>query len=288
MVGANLPDIDALAYVFGDDVDALAFRRGWTHGILAMALLPAILTGTMLAFDRFVRLRRRPDAEPARWRSLILLAALGILSHPILDFLNTYGVRFLAPFSWTWSYGDALFIVDPWVWLALALGIFLSRRRARRAARNPEAPARVALTLTAVYAIAMIASGVVGRIAVARSGSAFQRQMVGPVPVNPFDRQLILDLGDAYRYGTLAFRPGPRVALSDETDPKGAEDPLARAAARTETGRKFLSWSRFPLFRVERGPHSGGRVVLQDARYPPSRDGNWASAVISVPTPAGP
>ena len=163
MVGANLPDVDALAYVFGDGVDALAFRRGWTHGILAMAVLPVVLTGSMLAFDRLVRLRRRPDAEPARWRSLMLLAALGILSHPVLDFLNTYGVRFLAPFSWKWSYGDALFIVDPWVWLALGLGIFLSRRRARRAARHPERPARIALTLTAVYAATMLASGVVGQ-----------------------------------------------------------------------------------------------------------------------------
>ena len=288
MVGANLPDVDALAYVFGDGVDALAFRRGWTHGILAMAVLPVVLTGAMLAFDRLVRLRRRPDAEPARWRSLMLLAALGILSHPVLDFLNTYGVRFLAPFSWKWSYGDALFIVDPWVWLGLALGVFLSRRRARRAARHPERPARVALTLTAVYAATMLASGVVGKIAVTGSGAAFQRQMVGPLPVNPFERQVILDLGEAYRYGSLVFRPGPRVALAQEADPKGAEDPLSRAAAQTETGRKFLSWSRFPIFRVERSPHGGGRVVLQDARYPPSRDGNWASTVITVPPSASP
>ena len=239
MVGANLPDIDALAYVFGDGVDALAFRRGWTHGILAMAMLPAILAGTMLAFDRFVRLRRRPEAEPARWRALLPLAALGVLSHPILDFLNTYGVRFLAPFSWTWSYGDALFIVDPWIWLALALGIFLSRRRTRRAARNPERPAQVALVLTAAYAVAMMASGVVGRIAVSATGVPFQRQMVGPLPINPFERQVILDLGDAYRYGTVAFRPGPRVSLSGEPDPKGAGEPLALAAAQTARGRKF-------------------------------------------------
>jgi inner membrane protein len=287
MVGANLPDVDALAYVFGDDVDALVFRRGWTHGILAMALLPVILAGTMLAFDRLVRLRRRPDALPARWRPLIFPAGLGVLSHPILDFLNTYGVRFLAPFSWKWAYGDALFIVDPWVWLALSLGIFFSRGRARRAARNPERPARVALLLTAAYAVAMMFSGVVGRIAVAQTGAAFQRQMVGPLPANPFERQVVLDLGDAYRSGALAFRPGPRVSLSHERDPKGAEGPLASAAARTETGRKFLSWSRFPIFRVERGPQGAARVVLQDARYPPSRDGNWASAVIPLP-PAAP
>ena len=49
-----------------------------------------------------------------------------------------------------------------------------------------------------------------------------------------------------------------------------------------------LSWSRFPIFRVERSPDGGGRVVLQDARYPPSRDGNWASTVIPIPPSASP
>ena len=37
----------------------------------------------------------------------------------MLDWLNTYGVRLLMPFDGRWFYGDALFIVDPWVWLLL-------------------------------------------------------------------------------------------------------------------------------------------------------------------------
>jgi inner membrane protein len=286
MLGANLPDVDSLVYVFGDGVDALAFRRGWTHGILAMVLLPAVLAAAMLAFDRLVRLRRRPDAPAARGGPLLLLAALGVLSHPLLDFLNTYGVRFLAPFSWAWFYGDALFIVDPWVWLTLAVGVFLSRRRAHRAARNPERPARVALCLTVAYAAAMILSGIAGRIAAGRAVAASERRMVGPVPLNPFERQVVLDFGDAYLYGSLAFRPGPRIAVSEELDPKGADDPLARAAAATDRGRKFLSWSRFPIFRVERESNGGGRVILQDARYPPFH-GSWASTVIPLPAPPG-
>ena len=32
LIGANLPDIDVLAYLDGPAAD-LAFRRGWTHGI---------------------------------------------------------------------------------------------------------------------------------------------------------------------------------------------------------------------------------------------------------------
>jgi hypothetical protein len=133
-----------------------------------------------------------------------------------------------------------------------------------------------------------MASGVVGRIALAAAGAGFQRSMVGPLPANPFDRQVILDVGDAYRYGSLVFRPEPRVVLSGASDPRGAEDPLAQAAARTERGRKFLAWSRFPIYRVEPTADGGGRVILQDARYPASRDGNWASTVVTVPPFASP
>jgi inner membrane protein len=286
-IGANLPDVDAFAYLVGDDASALAFRRGWTHGILAMAVLPVVLAGTMLAWDRLVRRRRRPQAEPARFRPLLALAALSILSHPLLDFLNTYGVRFLAPFSWRWFYGDTLFIIDPWVWAALAIGIAWSRRRRRAITPRPERPARRALAACVVYVAAMMASGRLGRRAVAAEaaarGLAFQRQMVGPVPINPFRRQVVLESSDGYRRGSLRFGPGPRVSIGDLVIPEGAADPAAREAAATPTGRRFLSWSRFPIFRVERAP-AGLAVVLADARYrvPP---GGWASPIVELPRP---
>src|SRR5688500_15656029 len=70
LIAANLPDIDALAYL-RDPLFALTFRRGWTHGVLAMAVLPPLLAGAMLAWDRLVRLRRRPKAPPAPFRELL-------------------------------------------------------------------------------------------------------------------------------------------------------------------------------------------------------------------------
>src|ERR671911_353319 len=72
-IGANLPDIDALIYFVGDGVDALAFRRGWTHGILAMMVLPLVLAACMRGVSRFRR--RRPDSVPS-WRGLLVLSAV--------------------------------------------------------------------------------------------------------------------------------------------------------------------------------------------------------------------
>ena len=116
-MGVNAPDVDVFVS-FGPEFEQLAFRRGWTHGVLALALWPFVLTGILLAWDRFVRLRRKPEAAPARAGPLLALTALAVISHPTLDWLNNYGLRWLMPFDGRWFYGDALFVIDPWFWLA--------------------------------------------------------------------------------------------------------------------------------------------------------------------------
>jgi inner membrane protein len=130
VMGANAPDIDALTY-FSDGLTSLAFRRGWTHGVLALPLWPFVLTALLLLWDRCVRLRRYRDAAPARAGPLLAVTALAVLTHPTLDWLNNYGMRWLMPFDGTWFYGDALFIIDPWVWLALGGVLFLRHSNGR-------------------------------------------------------------------------------------------------------------------------------------------------------------
>lgn len=132
IIGANLPDIDAVLYPLGGDL-SLLWRRGWTHGILAMVVLPLLLAFGMAWWDRAVRRRRDPDALPTDPLRLLPLAFLGVWSHPTLDWMNTYGVRLLMPFDGGWFYGDTLFIVEPWLWLALGGAIFLRHSKGPRA-----------------------------------------------------------------------------------------------------------------------------------------------------------
>src|SRR5688572_24570800 len=131
-MGVNAPDVDIVSG-FLADYESLAFRRGWTHGVLALALWPFVLTGVLLAWDRFVRLRRKPDAAPARAGPLLALTALAAISHPTLDWLNNYGLRWLMPFDGRWFYGDALFVIDPWFWLLVGGAAFLTFSKSRRA-----------------------------------------------------------------------------------------------------------------------------------------------------------
>jgi len=128
VLGANAPDIDFVSY-FGGPYQSLAFRRGATHGLLALAILPFLVAGLVLLWDRGVRRRRRPAAEPARAGALLGLAALAVLTHPALDWLNNYGMRWLMPFDGTWFYGDAVFIIDPWIWLGFGGVLFVLHSR---------------------------------------------------------------------------------------------------------------------------------------------------------------
>lgn len=80
-----------------------------------------------------MRLRFSPAALPARAAPLLLLAATGVSSHPLLDWLKNYGMRWLMPFNDRCSYGDTLFIIDPWVWLLLGGMCFLLWSQHRRA-----------------------------------------------------------------------------------------------------------------------------------------------------------
>ncbi len=125
--------MDVVSYARGPYF-ALAFRRGVTHGIPALALLPLLVAGAVLAWDRGVRRRRRPGLPPAHPAAVLALAYLGAATHPVLDWMNTYGMRWWLPLRGGWSYGDALFIVDPWLWLLLGAAAALGSRHGRRSA----------------------------------------------------------------------------------------------------------------------------------------------------------
>jgi len=133
IIAAILPDIDGACYLENADL-AFGFRRGLTHGVLAWLILPIVVTALVIAFDRLVRRRFNPEARPARPTALLWLSVVGVLSHPFLDWLNSYGIRLLMPFSERWFYGDTLFIVDPWIWLMLGGAVMIARTVNRRGA----------------------------------------------------------------------------------------------------------------------------------------------------------
>jgi inner membrane protein len=270
MIASNLPDIDV--FVFASNTPPVAFRRGWTHGVIADALLPVLLTGVILAVAR-----RRPAGPstslgagpstspdpPIRAGQLLLLSYIGVIIHVLMDLLNNYGVRLLMPLDRRWFYGDVLFIIDPWLWLVLGAGIWIARRR-----RSPNA-ARVSMLIASAYVLAMIVSARAAREVILDrwqqvEGGAPQALMVGPVPVTPLRRDVIIDAGGYYETGTFTWTP--RSVRFDQPVAKHDDDPRVDVARGAPNIRAFLVWSRFPFWTLEPVP-GGTRVTVGDMRF---------------------
>jgi inner membrane protein len=285
LIGANLPDLDALAYL-RDPLFALSFRRGWTHGVVGMAVLPILLALAMLGWDHLIR--RRP-AAPADFRALVAVAGVAVLSHPLLDLLNTYGVRLLMPFSGQWFHGDALFIIDPLLWLLFAIGVGVAAWRRGRGATAGEAerPARIALAIAGGYVAVMVVSSAVGRRivrseAAAEGVSPVGEVMVAPGPLDPFERSVVLTTRGGYRRGSFRWLGSPHLTLDPVPVPRGLDMPLAARAAASPAGAAFLRWSRFPVAVVRSGDPPV--VRLYDLRYA-GPEGGWAAVDVPVGQP---
>ncbi|MGV3554034.1 MAG: metal-dependent hydrolase [Croceibacterium sp.] len=257
VIGANLPDVDAACFIWLDGVQHLGFRRGITHGPIAWVILPLILAGLLWGWDRWQAKRgRRPEGRlPVRFGWLYALAFIACLTHPALDWLNSYGIRFLAPFSWEWFYGDALFIIDLWVWLGLGAATWLSLRR-ERSGRDFAGVAHIALAIFVLYAGGNAAASRLDKWM--NSDSAVL--IPNPVPLAFWNRQYIM--GDAngiwwVNGQRLGDMPLDRcsLALARKSDPQLDA---------------FLTWSRAPFIdRLD-----GGQWEIRDARFA-SRGGRF-------------
>lgn len=117
ILAANAPDADIVA-LFGGRWSYLHHHRGITHSIVGTLALGIALPLMFYLGDRLIsRFRNRPPS--VRFSGLLTASLLVSATHPFMDWTNNYGVRFLLPWSGHWSYGDLVFIIDPFLWLVL-------------------------------------------------------------------------------------------------------------------------------------------------------------------------
>jgi len=261
ILSANLPDIDSfVAPLFG--AVPIAAHRGFTHGVGGLVTMPFLAVTIILVWQKF-----RPSKEGRiRLGGLLLACFLGTLSHPALDFLNTYGTRIAEPLSHRWFYGDTLFIIDPWIWITLILGLEMSWR-AERLGRNWTRPAIWAFGAVLGY-IALNAAISARAVAVTRplvERVATPRMIVaGEVPLIFWKRKMIWRGDGVGGFGTYNPLDGLNKAwLDPRIVPLNLHDPrLAAAAERDSHVRAFLFWSRMPMVHLQ-----DGRAYLTDQRF---------------------
>ena len=124
VLAANSPDADIVALIFGGRWAYLQQHRGISHSIvgtlvLALALPLIFYLGDVLLAQ--ARNRKRRIKLPG----LLVASAIATASHPLMDWTNNYGVRFLLPWNPKWFYGDFVFVIDPFMWIVLGSAAFL-------------------------------------------------------------------------------------------------------------------------------------------------------------------
>lgn len=124
IVAASAPDVDVLyTGITEEPLGYLLHHRGHTHTLPGLALLGLLIWAALLILPS-TRLAIR-ERQP---RGLLLITA-ALVSHLLMDAANSYGTHLFHPFSSRWVYGDAVFVLEPWLWAILGAALALSAVR---------------------------------------------------------------------------------------------------------------------------------------------------------------
>ena len=126
IVAANLPDADLFyTSITPPPLGYLLHHRGYTHtvvGIVVLAIAMALVLWTVPGTRRLIAESRQ------RFWVLVIVA---LASHLVLDSWNSYGVHPFWPVYNGWFYGDAIYILEPWLWVILGVAVALNARTTR-------------------------------------------------------------------------------------------------------------------------------------------------------------
>ena len=128
IVAANLPDADLLyTRITPAPLGYLLHHRGHTHTLVGCAVL-GIAAWLLLWLIPPIRRAVAEAPSPLWW-----MVAAALSSHLLLDSWNSYGIHPFWPLDNRWYYGDAIFILEPWLWTLLGAAVAMnSSTRARR------------------------------------------------------------------------------------------------------------------------------------------------------------
>lgn len=249
VAAANSPDLDLLASP--TPAAYLVAHRHVTHAVVAIPVMALCAVALVWAGDRLWSWRRGGESAPFRWKRAWLWALLPAASHPLLDWTNSYAIRPWLPFDGSWRSGDLLFVIDPWIWAALAVAVFLPLRWGRLVRERAALGALVALAGYVGWQSTV--SRQAQRVAEAAAPPAARRVAVFPAPFDPRSRTRYVELPERHLVGET---PIERPARQD----------LIEAAWATELGRAYRQFALYPVETIEPAGQ-GWRVQLADARF---------------------
>jgi inner membrane protein len=260
VLAANAPDIDALFWFSGSQT-YIEWHRSYPHAI-ALAPLVALLP-MLLARVRF------------SWPSF-LASLIGVFSHLLLDWSNSYGIPLALPFSWHRFRLDIANVFDVWIW-AILLGAVIVMALARAARRRLAWAALAALLAFDGGRLVSHARAIDLMSVRLYEGAPPQRVTALPGAFNPRAwRGVVEGAGFVIILPVdVVNGPGP-----GRVYPIAAPIPAMDAVLRTPPFQNFIRWSQLPFWKIT--PVAEGlRLDLIDLRFgSPDRPGFASVAAI--------
>jgi inner membrane protein len=238
IAAAEFPDIDIGMAFFGGDT-YLRWHRSFTHSAVLLPLWAALVAWV------FWGLSGRKNFRLLWWASVA-----GFASHLFLDWITNYGTELLWPLSDARFALSWVFIVDPYVWVMLSIGVAAAIFTQR------ETVARVSLTVVCGYFLFCGASRTYALNHAPRT-AATKRLTAFPQPLNPLRWTIVRDDGP-----TIHWISDSR----DETFVQFHDDKLLPKAEATKAVKLFRWFAAFPL--VEKFEENGHIVLrYRDLRF---------------------
>jgi inner membrane protein len=239
LVTAELPDADLLyagPLVGMGKLGYLLHHRGHTHTVLFAVAAALLVWAAAVALWPGAR-------EPRVRKALLGLALAGTLSHLLLDATNSYGVHPFWPVVKRWFYGDAVFIVEPWLWIAALPPLLLI-------SRSTAARVLYGVALAAIIAAAWLVSMVGRDVSIALTVGAalwFLAVRIAPEP-RRVAMALLLWLG--IEVGFLGAAAAARSAVRDATGATLRDAVLTPAISNPLCYHALVVETDGPLYRV--------------------------------------
>ena len=123
-IGGTIPDLDVLigSLYYSNEIDSLAFHRGFMHSII-FAILGAFIFGFISSKAYDYGPKRKGTTNLKDW---IWLFFLSIFTHPILDSFTPYGTQLFLPFSDYRVAFNNIAVADPLYTLPFLLCIIIA------------------------------------------------------------------------------------------------------------------------------------------------------------------
>ena len=267
VLAANAPDADIVG-AQGGALRYLEWHRGYTHSFLGLPLMAILPVLVVAAIYR----QRLP------WTRAWLLCCAGVASHLLIDWTNSYGVRFMLPISSQWFHLDLNNLYDGWIMAALVFAavwpLFARLVSSEIGAKGPAGRG------AAIWALGFFLLFDAGRAVLhGRAITQLEARLYEdvrplqsaalPDTFNPLHWTGVVETTSSYRVTELDLLHASAADPAQEFY-KPAARPSIENAKKTEPFRYFLYFARFPVWSEEpttEAGDSGTRLDLTDLRF---------------------